>query len=107
MLKKAILLCAMILLAGSLPSYAQRHTQTGDVYVRVVRVGFILGAGGGEGNLTYGGRVYPFSVSGISIGTIGASSADLTVVQHKFCEGPRISLALTRQPAEEWFWWAE
>ena len=78
MLKKAILLCAMILLAGSSPSYAQRQTQTGDVYVRVVRVGFILGAGGGEGNLTYGGRVYPFSVSGISIGTIGASSADLT-----------------------------
>jgi hypothetical protein len=78
MLKKAILLCAMLFIAGTSPSYAQRQTQTGDVYVRVVRVGFILGAGGGEGNLTYGGRVYPFSVSGISIGTIGASSADLT-----------------------------
>ena len=78
MLKKAILLCVMLFLAGSSPSYAQRQTQTGDVYVRVVRVGFILGGGGGEGNLTYRGRVYPFSVSGISIGTIGASSADLT-----------------------------
>ena len=37
MLKKAILLCAMMFLAGSSPGYAQRQTQTGDVYVRVVR----------------------------------------------------------------------
>ena len=30
--------------------------------------------------MTDGGRVYPFSVSGISIGTIGAAAADLLVV---------------------------
>ena len=79
MLKKAILLCAMLFLAGSSPSYAQRQAApgTGDVQVRIVRVGFIVGGGGGEGNLTYRGKVYPFSVSGISVGTIGAISPDL------------------------------
>jgi hypothetical protein len=85
MLKKAILLCAMLFLAGSSPSYAQRQAATGAqrqaatgaVQVRIVRVGFIVGGGGGEGNLTYRGKVYPFSVSGISVGTIGATSTDL------------------------------
>jgi len=77
MLKKAIVLFAGIFLAGSSPGFAQGHSQTGAVQVRVVRVGFIVGGGGGNGSLTYRGRVYPFSVSGISIGTIGASSANL------------------------------
>ena len=77
MLKSAIMLFAILFLAGVSPSYAQRQAETGAVQVRVVRVGFILGGGGGEGNLTYRGKVYPFSVSGVSLGTIGASSADL------------------------------
>jgi hypothetical protein len=40
--------------------------------------GFIVGAGGGEGVLTFRGRRYPFTVSGMSIGfTLGASTNKL------------------------------
>jgi hypothetical protein len=49
---------------------------TGLVRVRVVNVGFIVGAGGGQGALSLRGRVYPFSVSGMSIGSFGASAAE-------------------------------
>ena len=77
MLRKASILFAVLFLAGVSPSYAQRQAATGAVQVRIVRVGFIVGGGGGEGNLTYRGKVYPFSVGGISVGTIGATSADL------------------------------
>ncbi len=41
---------------------------TGAVRVRIVKMGFIIGAGGGEGVLTYRGRAYPFTVSGVGVG---------------------------------------
>jgi hypothetical protein len=77
MLRQASILFAVLFLAGVSPSHAQPQAATGAVQVRIVRVGFIVGGGGGEGNLTYRGKVYPFSVSGISVGTIGATSTDL------------------------------
>ena len=43
---------------------------TGAVRVRIVKMGFIIGAGGGEGVLTYRGRAYPFTVSGIGVGVV-------------------------------------
>src|SRR5215208_913914 len=49
---------------------------TGLVRVRVVNVGFIIGAGGGQGALNLRGRDYPFSVSGIGLGAFGASAAE-------------------------------
>ncbi len=40
--------------------------------------GFIFGASGGSGVLTFQGKQYPLSIGGISAGaTIGASGADL------------------------------
>jgi hypothetical protein len=53
------------------------HAETGMVHVRVVNMGFIVGAGGGEGFLTYRGRAYPFTVSGIGVGVIGAAATEL------------------------------
>jgi hypothetical protein len=53
------------------------QAETGAVHVRVVNMGFILGAGGGEGVLTYRGRAYPFTVSGLGVGVIGAAAAEL------------------------------
>jgi len=77
MLKKALVLLAALFVASSSPSYAQGQGQTGTVRVKVVRVGLVVGGGGGNGTLTYRGRVYPFTVSGLGVGTIGAASADL------------------------------
>jgi hypothetical protein len=51
------------------------RAETGSVAVIFTKGGFIVGVGGGEGVLTFRGRHYPFTVSGMSVGaTIGAST---------------------------------
>src|SRR5712671_298546 len=51
------------------------RAETGTVSVVFTKGGFIVGVGGGEGVLTFRGRHYPFTVSGMSVGlTIGAST---------------------------------
>ena len=53
--------------------------ETGRVSVVFTKGGFILGAGTGQGVLTFRGHHYPFTVSGMSVGfTIGASTSKLT-----------------------------
>src|ERR1700756_10525 len=66
-----------VLLAGNLPTAAR--AETGSVRVVFTKGGFIVGAGGGEGVLTFRGHHYRFNVSGMSLGfTIGASTTRLT-----------------------------
>jgi hypothetical protein len=44
------------------------------VRVTIAKAGFIVGAGGGQGVLTFRHRNYPFTVQGLSVGlTVGAS----------------------------------
>ena len=51
------------------------RAETGSVAVIFTKGGFIVGVGGGEGVLTFRGKHYPFTVSGMSVGaTIGAST---------------------------------
>jgi len=50
------------------------HAITGTVRVTVAKAGFVVGAGGGRGTLTFRHRNYPFTVQGLSLGfTAGAS----------------------------------
>ena len=49
--------------------------ETGAVSVVFTKGGFIVGVGGGKGVLTFRGKHYPFTVSGMSVGfTVGAST---------------------------------
>ncbi len=65
---------SVALASFSSPSWAE----TGQVAVVFTKGGFILGVGGGEGVLTFRGKHYPFTVSGMSVGfTIGASTTKL------------------------------
>jgi hypothetical protein len=51
---------------------------TGSIRLKVFSAGFVLGAGGGQGELIFRGARYPLSVGGVSLGaTIGVSGADL------------------------------
>ena len=51
---------------------------TGQISLRILSAGFIFGASGGSGTLTFQGRQYQLSIGGISAGaTIGASGTDL------------------------------
>jgi hypothetical protein len=57
---------------------ASARADTGTVRVEFTKGGFIIGVGGGRGVLTFHGRHYPFTVSGMSIGaTIGGSTNQL------------------------------
>lgn len=67
------LIAAVMLFAVASPSDAA----TGSVRVNVTRAGFIVGVGGGSGTLRFNGRSYPLSIGGVSVGTLGISSADL------------------------------
>jgi len=63
----------LMLLAVPSPSEAA----TGRVHAKLLKVGFIVGAGGGNGTLTFQGRRYPLRFGGISIGTIGVAGVEL------------------------------
>jgi hypothetical protein len=58
----------------------QCFAQSGRVHLRIVRAGFIIGAGGGSGVLTFRGRKYPLSVGGVGIGSLGVSAVNLVGV---------------------------
>ena len=55
------------------PSYAD----TGTVRMRITKVGFIFGVGGGTGMLHFRGHTYRLRIDGVSAGTIGVATADL------------------------------
>jgi hypothetical protein len=60
-----------MLLAPATPSFAQA---AGQVRVKFVKAGLLVGGGTGSGVLTWRGRHYPFRVSGVSFGiTAGAT----------------------------------
>ena len=65
---------AVMLLGAATPSQAQT---TGQVRLHIVRVGFIVGVGGGSGVLFFHGHRYRLSVSGIGIGSLGIAAVDL------------------------------
>jgi hypothetical protein len=51
---------------------------TGSIAIKIISAGFIFGASGGSGVLSFEGRQYPLRIGGISAGaTIGASGAEL------------------------------
>ena len=70
----AAVMAAVMLLGVSTQSRAQT---TGAVHIKIVKVGFIFGVGGGDGTLTYHGKTYRLSVGGVSVGTIGIAGTNL------------------------------
>jgi hypothetical protein len=75
---KTYSVAAMALVAGLMLVLGPVLAATGRITLHVGSAGFIIGVSGGQGQLEFGGRVYPLSVGGVSIGlTIGASAQDL------------------------------
>lgn len=65
---------ALAVLAVLICTTSPSRAITGTVRVTVAKAGFIVGAGGGNGVLTFRHRNYPFTVQGLSLGlTAGAS----------------------------------
>lgn len=70
----AAFMVAAVMLTGA-PS--QSYAETGSVRLKITKVGFIVGVGGGSGTLNFKGKSYRLSIGGVSAGTIGAAGADL------------------------------
>jgi hypothetical protein len=70
----AAFVAAAVILTG-VPS--QSYADTGSVRLKITKVGFIVGVGGGSGILHFKGKNYRLSIGGVSAGTIGAAGADL------------------------------
>ncbi len=74
---RAALIAASVLAFAGAATVA--HAASGSVRLNVVKAGWILGASGGSGTLSFQGRRYPLSVGGISAGLVfGASGTDFT-----------------------------
>jgi hypothetical protein len=70
---------AAMAFAAAVGAAAPSHAITGTVRLTVAKAGFVVGAGGGRGTLTFRHRNYPFTVQGLSLGlTAGASINKLT-----------------------------
>jgi hypothetical protein len=69
---RAVVLGFLVSAGLATPGFAE----TGAVAVVFTKGGFIVGVGGGQGVLSFRGKKYPFTVSGMSVGfTIGASTS--------------------------------
>jgi hypothetical protein len=53
---------------------APSNAETGSVKVVFTKAGLIVGVGAGRGILTLRGHQYPFKISGLGVGLMGASS---------------------------------
>ena len=70
-----MMLAAALGILTSVGAATQSLAEVGQVAVVFTKGGFIVGVGGGQGVLTFRGKKYPFTVSGMSVGfTIGAST---------------------------------
>ncbi len=60
------------------PAAVQGLTPDGTVDMSQVQVAYIGSGGGGSGTLYYKGKAYPFTVGGLGVGGIGASTLEAT-----------------------------
>jgi hypothetical protein len=75
---------AWVTLAIAIGMAAPAHAITGTVRVTVAKAGFIVGAGGGKGVLTFRHRNYPFTVQGLSVGLTAGASINKLVGRAEF-----------------------
>ena len=67
-------LAAVALLALIVPVTPSLAQASGHVRLKIVKASLLLGGGAGSGVLTYRGRNYPFSLSGLSLGVSAGAS---------------------------------
>jgi hypothetical protein len=78
-LKHVVRLFAVIFVAVTMlaATAAQSDARTGAVRLRIVKAGFIVGVGGGNGVPRYQGRTYPLTIGGVGIGSLGVAAVNL------------------------------
>ncbi|HXX02883.1 MAG TPA: hypothetical protein VEJ37_01015 [Xanthobacteraceae bacterium] len=74
---RAVSLAVAVMAALALGASTESRAQTGTVHLKIFKLGFIIGGGGGSGTLHYHGRTYRLSVGGVGIGSLGISGVEL------------------------------
>ncbi len=76
---RAIKLAAVLAAATaiSLSAATPSRAETCSIRLHIVKAGFIVGIGGGDGVLVCHGRAVRLSVGGIGIGSLGVAAVDL------------------------------
>ena len=73
---------AMALALLTFSAFAESHTKdepVATIEIKQWKVGFIIGGGGGSGELKFEGKSYPLDITGLRIGAMaGIAKADLT-----------------------------
>lgn len=69
---------ALATLTLSAVTAAQPAATEGTVRLHILKAGFIVGVGGGDGVLHYHGHSYRLSVGGIGIGSLGIAGVQLS-----------------------------
>src|SRR5208282_6674674 len=76
MTRRGLIISGAAVATGSM--LAPAEAASGQISLHIVAAGFIFGASGGSGVLTFQGQQFPLSIGGISAGaTIGVSGTDL------------------------------
>jgi hypothetical protein len=74
---RSSLIALMVIVGGSVSSGAL--ADSGSVQISVLKGGWVIGASGGNGTLTFKGRRYPLSIGGLSYGIVfGGSQTNLS-----------------------------
>src|SRR4051812_4467496 len=75
MYRRRSIVVALFAMLTSAAIATPASAEIGTVRVVFTKGGFIVGVGSGQGVLTFRGKSYPFTVSGMSVGfTVGAST---------------------------------
>ena len=78
MLRTVLAACFAVGLTAVQATPVLAQSKAATVRLQIYKAGFVVGVSGGRGSLTTGGKTYPLSIGGVSLGaTIGASKADL------------------------------
>src|SRR5262245_64390671 len=70
---------ALVFQPGSGDAQSNRPTQSGTVQINQTQVAFIFSGNVGGGKLTYQGKTYPFTISGLGVGGFAVSQLDAHV----------------------------
>jgi hypothetical protein len=70
---RAVLLALIVAFAGAGLSCAAR-ADSGTISFKVLKGGWVIGASGGSGTLTFRGQHYPISIGGLSYGIVFGAS---------------------------------
>ena len=69
---------AALIALAAVAGVSTANADSGSIRLKIVKAGWVIGASGGNGTMTFHGRTYRLTIGGLSAGLVfGGSAADL------------------------------